>query len=215
MTELDASTLHAPEYWNERYSGRDPVWSGKVNQRLAEQTETMAPGAALDIGCGEGGDAVWLAQRGWTVTAVDVSDVVIDKARAHAEQSLPDDVAARITWQAADVRTWQPPVHSFDLASLQYVHLTEPLLGDVQARLARSVRTGGVVLIVNHDPLDLQTTIERPNIPGIMLAAPVIVAQLDTSVWQIEVAQPFPRTTKDREGRQVVLHDTVVRAVRR
>ncbi|HEY8300849.1 MAG TPA: methyltransferase domain-containing protein, partial [Jatrophihabitans sp.] len=108
MTELDASTLHAPEYWNERYSGRDPVWSGKVNQRLAEQTETMAPGAALDIGCGEGGDAVWLAQRGWTVTAVDVSDVVIDKARAHAEQSLPDDVAARITWQAADVRTWQP-----------------------------------------------------------------------------------------------------------
>ncbi len=215
MTELDPSTLHAPEYWNERYSGRDPLWSGKVNLRLAEQTGTMTPGAALDIGCGEGGDAVWLAQRGWTVTAVDVADVVIDKARAHAERTLPPEVADRITWHPADVRTWQPPENSFDLVSMQYIHLTEPLLRSVQARLARSVRPGGVLLIVNHDPLDLQTTMERPNIPGIMLATSVIAAQLDAATWQVELAQPFPRPGKDREGRDVVLHDAVVRAVRR
>ena len=211
MTELDPSTLHAAEYWNERYSGRDPLWSGKVNQRLAEQTGTMTAGAALDIGCGEGGDAVWLARRGWTVTAVDVSDVVIDKARAHADRTLPDDVAARITWQPADVRSWQPPENTFDLVSMQYIHLTEPLLGQVQARLARSVRPGGVLLIVNHDPLDLQTTIKRPNIPGIMLAASVVAAQLDPSTWHVELVEPFPRPGDDREGRPVVLHDAVVR----
>ena len=215
MTELDPSTLHAPEYWNERYAGRDPIWSGKVNQRLAEQTEDLPPGAALDIGCGEGGDAVWLARRGWTVTAVDVSDVVIDKARAHAEQTLPAEVAARITWHPADVRTWQPPADSFDLVSMQYIHLTEPLLGDVQARLASSVRPGGVLLIVNHDPLDLQTTIERPNIPGVMLPAATIEALLDGANWEVQVARPFARDGKDREGRPVVLHDAVVRAVRR
>jgi SAM-dependent methyltransferase len=215
MPDLDASTLHAPEYWDERYSVHEPVWSGKVNQRLVEQTAHLQPVNALDIGCDEGGDAVWLADQGWTVTAVDVSAVVIDKARAHAAATLEPDVAARITWQPADVRTWQPPADSVDLVSMQYLHLTGPLLREVQGRLAAAVRSGGTLLIVNHDPLDLQTTMGRPDLPGVMLAASAIVARLDPAVWQVEIAEAFPRGGKDREGRPVTLHDTVVRAVRR
>jgi SAM-dependent methyltransferase len=215
MVELDATTLHSPEYWDERYSAHDPVWSGKVNQRLVEQTAQLVPGDALDLGCGEGGDAVWLAEQGWTVTAVDVSAVVVDKARAHAAAALAPEIASRITWRAADVRTWQPPADSTDLASLQFVHLTEPLLGELQARLATAVRPGGTLLIVNHDPLDLQTAVGRPDIPGIMLAAPVIVARLEPTLWRVDVAEPFPRAAHDGEGRPVTVHDTVVRATRR
>jgi SAM-dependent methyltransferase len=215
VTELDATTLHTPEYWDGRYSAHEPVWSGTVNQRLVEQTADLQPGDAIDIGCGEGGDAVWLAQHGWTVTAVDVSTVVIDKARAHASVSLPAEVADRITWQPADVRTWQPPAESADLVSLQFVHLTEPLLAEVQARLAVSVREGGTLLIVNHDPLDVHSGIGRPDIPGIMLAASAIVACLDADLWHVEVAEPFARPAKSHEGVDVTVHDTVVRATRR
>jgi SAM-dependent methyltransferase len=185
-----------------------------VNQRLVEQTEHLAPGTALDIGCGEGGDAVWLARQGWTVTATDVSAVVIEKARAHADATLPADVAGRINWQPADVRTWQPP-GDLDLISLQFVHLTVPLLAEAQARWASAVRRGGTLLIVNHDPLDLQTTLSRPSIPGIMLPASEIVGALDPALWTVEVADPFARSGTDHEGRPVTIHDTVVRAVRR
>jgi len=214
MAELDATNLHSPEFWDERYSAHEPVWSGKVNQRLVEQTGHLTPGAALDIGCGEGGDAVWLARQGWTVTAVDVSAVVIEKARTQAATVLPAEVAARITWQPADMRSWQPPA-GFDLVSLQFVHLTVPLLTEAQARWAAAVVPGGTLLIVNHDPLDLQTTLHRPNIPGVMLAADEIVATLDPALWHVEVAEPFPRPFTDPEGRSITIHDTVVRAVRR
>ncbi len=220
MTELDAATLHTPEYWDERYAAHEPVWSGKVNQRLVEQTAHLQPGDAIDIGCGEGGDAVWLAQQGWTVTAVDVSAIVIDKARAHAAATLPAEVARRVTWQPADVRTWQPPADSADLVSMQFLHLTEPLLAEVQARLALTVRTGGTLLIVNHDPLDLHSGIGRPDIPGVMLAASTIVARLDPDDWEVEVAEAFPREAHGHEahgheGHGVTVHDTVVRARRR
>ena len=123
--------------------------------------------------------------------------------------------AARITWDRADVRTWQPPDDAFDLVSMQYIHLTVPLLREVQGRLARSVRPGGTLLIVNHDPLDLQTTLGRPNIPGIMLAAEEIVATLDPRVWDVRVAEPFPRPFTDPDGNPITIHDTVVRSVRR
>jgi SAM-dependent methyltransferase len=213
--DIDITTLHTPEFWDERYSGEHRTWSGRPNQRLVEQTAHLSPGDALELGCGEGGDAIWLAQQGWRVTATDVSAVGVEKARAHAAEVLAPDFTDRITWLAADARSWQPPAGAFDLVTSHYVHLPVPLLADLQERLAASVRPGGTLLIVNHDPLDLQTTLGRPNIPGILLTADEVAGVLDPRAWSVEVAEPFPRQATDKEGRPVTIHDSVVRAVRR
>ncbi|MGH8862909.1 MAG: class I SAM-dependent methyltransferase [Jatrophihabitantaceae bacterium] len=214
MGEISADTAHTAAFWDERYAGSEPVWSGRVNQRLVEQTGPLMPGAALDIGCGEGGDAVWLAGQGWTVLAVDVSVVVIDKARAHAVAALDGEVAGRITWQQADLRTWQPPAGSFDLVSMQFLQLPRAVLTDTQARLAVAVRPGGTLLIVNHDLLDLHTTAGRPNLPEMFLTVDEIAATLDSDCWRAEVVESFQRPFTDHDGNPITIHDAVVRAVR-
>lgn len=213
--DIDIETIHTGPFWDERYSGREPVWSGQANQRLVEQTAGLAPGHALDIGCGEGGDAIWLAQQGWTVTAVDVSAIVIDKARVLASTVLAPELAARITWSAEDTRSWQPPAASFDLVSMQFVHLPAPLLTQVQARLVAAVRPGGRLLIVNHDVRDLQTSMGRPHLPEMFLTTTELVATLDQACWEVEFAESFPRPFTDPAGDPVTIHDAVVRAVRR
>src|ERR1039458_7951812 len=81
--------MFTEQFWDERYRSRDHLWSGQPNQRLVEEVAGAAPGHALDVGCGEGGDAIWLARQGWTVTGVDVSSVALQRAAAHAAQDLP------------------------------------------------------------------------------------------------------------------------------
>lgn len=215
MTEFSIENSHSAGYWDERYAGEESVWSGDPNQRLVEQSRHLPAGSALDIGCGEGGDAVWLARRGWTVLAVDVSSVAVDKARARAASTLDPDVAARITWRPADILTWQPPPASFDLVSMQFLHLPRAALADAADRLADALRAGGTLLIVNHDPLDLTTTVHRPRIAELLLTATDIAATLDPDQWRVEVAEPFPRPFPNADGHAVTIHDAVVRAVRR
>jgi SAM-dependent methyltransferase len=215
MGEFNLETSHTAAFWDERYAGHEPVWSGQANQRLVEQVGDLDPGTALDIGCGEGGDAVWLAQRGWTVLAVDVSSIAVDKARTHAEATLRPEIAGRITWQQADIRTWQPPADAFDLVSMHYIHLPRALLADVQARLVPAVRRGGNVLIVNHDPLDLLTTARRPEVHELFLTAEEVVSGLDPRSWRVAVADVLTRPATDHDGNEITIQDAVIRAVRR
>lgn len=134
------------EFWEARYSQKDQIWSGKVNPVMAGIVETMAPGRALDLGCGEGGDALWLADRGWTVTAVDVSQVALDRAAARA-----DAVGATgITWERHDL-TATFPVGPFDLVSAQFFQ--SPIEFPRMALLrqaAELLAPGGVLLSVSH-----------------------------------------------------------------
>jgi SAM-dependent methyltransferase len=133
--------------WDARYGERgDAMWSGRPNGRLVAEVADLDPGRALDVGCGEGADAVWLARRGWTVTAIDVSEVAIGRARAAAARERVD-----VEWRCGDALGTPFPAASFDLVSLQYPALPERA-GDaaVQALLA-SVRPGGVLLAVYHD----------------------------------------------------------------
>jgi SAM-dependent methyltransferase len=215
MSEFTAAMAHTAEAWDARYAHSDRVWSGRVNQRLVEQVGELPLGNALDIGCGEGADAVWLAQRGWRVLAVDVSAVAIGRARAHADEALDADVRARLEWQVVDIREWAPPVAAFDLVSMQFLHLPLGLLAEVAMQLATALRPGGVLLTVNHDRLDLETTVRRPNIPELYASAADLAGVLDPSAWRVDVAEAQPRPATDQDGNPVTLHDTVVRAVRR
>ncbi len=106
------------EYWEERYESTQRVWSGKPNPQLVATAVDLPAGTVLDIGSGEGADAIWLASRGWQVTGVDVSQAALDRAAGHA-----GDAGVQVTWRQADVTTWDPAPAQFDLVSAQYVHL--------------------------------------------------------------------------------------------
>ncbi|WP_045823538.1 class I SAM-dependent methyltransferase [Williamsia herbipolensis] len=136
------------DFWNARYDEDDRVWSGDPNGALVDEMTDVAPGRALDLGSGEGDDARWLAARGWEVTAVDISSVAIDRARALG-------AAGSITWERRDVAVDGPPSGPFDLVSMQYFPMMR-VEGDGPMRaLLDVVAPGGTLLWVAHDMTDI------------------------------------------------------------
>ena len=133
--------------WDARYTeGDGPMWSGRPNGRLVSEVADLAPGRALDVGCGEGADAIWLARRGWTVTGIDISDVAVGRAREAAEMA-----GATVEWLSDDALHTPFPARTFDLVSLQYPALPKAA-GDAAVRtLLDAVRPGGLLLAVYHD----------------------------------------------------------------
>jgi 2-polyprenyl-3-methyl-5-hydroxy-6-metoxy-1,4-benzoquinol methylase len=210
----DIATMFTQEFWDARYGSAEKIWSGNPNPRLVEQVADLTPGTALDVGCGEGADAIWLAGQGWQVTAIDVSTVVLHRAARFAAES-GDDIAARITWQQADLLTWELAAHQFDLVSAQFIQLPTAARESVHRRLAAAVRPGGSLLIVAHHPSDLETSIHRWNMPDFFFTAEQIAATLEPSHWQIVVAAGPERQALDPDGRPVTIHDAVLHAVRR
>lgn len=204
--------MFTQEFWDERYGSTEALWSGQPNQRLVENVADRAPGTALDVGCGEGADAIWLAARGWQVIAVDVSQVALDRAARHAE-ATGADVAARISWQHADVRSWDPGQARFDLVSAQYLHLPPAVREVAHGRFAAAVRPGGMLLVVGHHPSDLQTTMARPNLPELFFTAEQEAASLDPAQWSVVAGAP-QREALDPDGNAVAVADAVLRAER-
>lgn len=141
-------TVPDEEYWDTRYAQSDRMWSGRPNSALVREAGDLAPGSALDLGCGEGADAIWLAERGWEVTAVDISGVALGRAAGHAAAAAVTD---RITWQRHDLGATFP-AGTFDLVTAQFLHSP----GDAMPRegilrkAAGAVAPGGVLLIVGH-----------------------------------------------------------------
>ena len=133
--------------WNARYSeSNGAMWSGRPNGRLVAEVADLDPGRAFDVGCGEGADAIWLAQRGWTVTAIDISDVAIGRAREAAEL-----VGATVEWVCGDALQTALPARTFNLVSMQYPALPKAA-GEAAVRtLLDALRRGGLLLAVYHD----------------------------------------------------------------
>ena len=133
--------------WDAKYSESDgPRWSGRPNGRLVAEVADLTPGRALDVGSGEGADAIWLTQRGWTVTAIDISDVAVARARQAAEVA-----GAAVEWVRGDALQTPFPPGSFDLLSMQYPALPKAA-GEAAVRtLLATVRPGGLLLAVYHD----------------------------------------------------------------
>jgi SAM-dependent methyltransferase len=133
--------------WDGRYRERvGAMWSGRPNGRLVAEAAALAPGRVLDVGCGEGADAIWLARRGWIVTAIDISDVALGRARDAAERA-----GAAVEWVCGDAVQVPFPGGSFDLVSMQYPALPKAAGEAAVCRLLDAVRPGGVLLAVYHD----------------------------------------------------------------
>lgn len=133
--------------WDARYAERDSVWSGEPNTQLVAEVAALPPGTVLDAGCGEGADAVWLAQKGWDVTAVDISQIALDRARAHAASA-----GAKVAFEQADLVASPPAPGSYDLVSAQFFHLPDPPRAQAYRGLGAAVRPGGHLLVVGHYP---------------------------------------------------------------
>ncbi|MBO0730042.1 MAG: class I SAM-dependent methyltransferase [Acidimicrobiaceae bacterium] len=133
--------------WDTRYSERDgAMWSGRPNGRLVAEVADLIPGQALDVGCGEGADAIWLALRGWTVTAIDISDVAVSRARDAAERA-----GVAVEWLCGDALRTSFPAGAFDLVSMQYPALPKAAGEPAMRALLETVRPGGLLLAVYHD----------------------------------------------------------------
>lgn len=205
-------THFTQEFWDERYRSAGRLWSGAPNPQLVAQAADLPPGAALDAGCGEGADAIWLASRGWTVTAVDVSAVALDRAAEHAAAR---GLAGRISWQREDLLIWEPGSQRFDLVTVHYMHLPSPERESMHRRLAGAVRAGGTLLIVAHHPDDLHLNVGRTGHLSRFPSAGQLAGALDPSSWEILVASAIGRPATDLDGQPVTVKDTVLRATRR
>ena len=210
----DMTALFSQDFWDARYRSADLIWSGDPNPHLIAQVADLAPGTALDVGSGEGSDAIWLASLGWQVTGIDVSPVALARAAERAANA-GKEIAARITWQQGDLLSWDPAPQTFDLISAQFMHLPRSAREVVHRRLAAAIRPAGSLLIVGHHPSDLETTMRRPNLPDLFFTAEQVAAGLDPDDWQLVVAASPERQTLDAEGRPVTISDAVMHAIRR
>ena len=195
--------------WEERYRTSPALWSGRANPQLVAEAAGLTPGRALDAGSGEGGDALWLAGRGWEVTAVDFSTVALARAAAQADRLGPG-VAERIEWVHADLTRWAPRTSAYDLISAQYFHLPPQDRDAAFARLAAAVAPGGSLLVVGHRPSELHT-----GSPGMFFTAEQVAAALDPAAWDVVVCEDRPRTAAGPAGRELPVADTVLLARRR
>lgn len=205
------------EYWERRWEpsshGDHVAMAGNPpNPYLERELGGVAPGTALDAGCGAGAEAIWLAARGWRVTAVDIAASALAKA---AERAREEKVERQVAWVRADLSAWEPD-GPFDLVTTHYAHAAVPQL-DLYDRLASWVRPGGTLLVVGHrhhaGPSKHHGHAHgRPPTEATVTAAAVTER---LTGWEVVTAEEPTRTLTGPGGREVVLDDVVVRAVRR
>jgi SAM-dependent methyltransferase len=204
----------AAQFWDGLYGEREQVWSGEPNAMLVHEVEALAPGTALELGCGEGGDAIWLATRGWHVTAVDVSQVALDRAARAASAA---GLAARIEWRRVDL-TAAFPDGRFDLVAASFLHAPIEFPRDaVLRRAATAVAPGGTLLVIGHasaPPWSQHHDHDDRDhdLPG----ATEVLASLDLDGgWDVVVCEDRSRDATGPDGQRAVLLDSVVRVRRR
>ncbi len=154
LSEDEAAAMFEPPSWEERYSGEEKIWSGKPNAQLVAEVSGLTPGTALDVGCGEGGDVIWLAEQGWRVTGADFSANGLARAAGHADEA---GVADRTDWWQVDARTFAADGRSYDLVTTHFLHPPDGGMVEVTRRLAGAVAPGGHLLVVGHAPSEVFT----------------------------------------------------------
>ena len=199
-----ATEMFEPGAWDERYSGSANVWSGSPNPQLVTAVSALTPGTALDVGCGEGGDVIWLAHQGWTVTGADFSRNGLARAARHAEQA---GVAEKTSWWQVDARSFEAQERRYDLVTTHFLHPREGTMVDVVRRLADAVSPGGHLLVVGHAP-PAETVIPAtdPRRKAMFLAEQLLPALPDD--FEPLVVEQRPRSVI-REGRTIAAVDAL------
>lgn len=196
--------------WNQRYAAKELVWSLEPNIWLAQEAADLPPGRALDVGAGEGRNAVWLAGRGFAVTAVDFAEVGLAKAaRLAAERGVTVD------WVLADVTDYTPP-GQFDLVLIAYLHLPPDQRRAVLERARQAVAPGGTLIYIGHDLSNIEHGQGGPQNPQVLCTPQDIAAALPGfRIIKAEVARRPVAADPGHGGPQTgVALDTLVRAVR-
>lgn len=208
----DPGTEFDRRYWEQRYRDGGSVSELRPNPHLVAELADLPAGRALDAGCGEGADAIWLAERGWQVTAVDIAATAVERARAHAARA-GGDAARRIDWVTADLTRWDAGVDRFDLVCASYVHPADSN-DTLFARLAAAVAPGGTLFIVGHAPGDHHSSVHSAA-DHVHVTAEQIAAGLDPDRWNIQLTAHRTRTVTRSLGSQFTLQDSVFRARKR
>lgn len=216
------------DYWQAHWAQRLVHGEGEPvppHPYLERELAGLEPGTALDAGCGEGAEAIWLSARGWQVTGVDISGAALARAAEHEERSVGQ---RRIEWVEADLTAWRPE-RRFDLVASHYAHAAIPQL-DLYDRLSDWVAPGGTLLVVGHrhahgdqahgdqahgDQGHDRESHEGQPPPEAEVSAAAITARLDAGTWEVVTVEELVRSVGAHAGLPVELHDVVVRATRR
>jgi 2-polyprenyl-3-methyl-5-hydroxy-6-metoxy-1,4-benzoquinol methylase len=190
------------EDWNRRYAAVENLWAVKPNRFLVAEAEGLEPGRALDLACGEGQNAIWLASLGWEVTGVDYSEVAIEKARARAERD-----GVPVDFLCADLLAFQPEPGAFDLVLVLYLHIPADGRRTVLERTADALAPGGTFVFVGHDLTNLTDGVGGPSDPQLLCTPDDIASELPG--LEIEKAE---RVLRDVKGEERDAIDALVRA---
>jgi SAM-dependent methyltransferase len=205
VSGMDASSRPSRrERWDERHTAEAPIESREPDPTLIKEIEGMRPGRALDLGSGDGRNAVWLASHGWRVTAVDFSPVALERGR-----TLATACGVGVDWELADLLEWVPPAGAFELVALFFIHLPPDERHVVYTRAAAAVTPGGTLLIVGHDRTNVSDGVGGPQDPNVLFTPSEVAAEL--SGFAVQRAAAVRRPSSD--GRGPI--DAVVRAVKR
>jgi SAM-dependent methyltransferase len=192
------------EDWDRRYAEVENLWSAKPNRFLVAEVEGLAPGRALDLACGEGQNAIWLAGLGWQVEGVDYSPVAIEKARARAQRDGVD-----VDFRERDLVAYEPEPGAYDLVLLLYLHLPPVEHRAVLARAAAALAPGGTLVVLGHDLLNASEGVGGPRDDSLLYTPTDVVAELPG--LEIEKAERVLRDVAGADRRAI---DCLVRARR-
>lgn len=198
--------------WDDRYTERELVWSVEPSVWVEQLIADLPPGRALDLASGEGRNALWLAERGWDVTAVDFSSVALDRARRLGRDRLGPD-AGSLTIVQADLLEYEPPAAAFELVLLVYLHLRGPERRRVVRAAASAVAPSGRLLVIGHDLGNIAHGTGGPQDPAVLYSPADIEEDLWRTGLSIETAETLSRSVETDEGTARAL-DAVVLARR-
>ena len=188
--------------WNDRYETAELVWSAAPNQFVVEVLADEPPGTGLDLACGEGRNAIWLAEQGWAMTGVDFSAAGLAKAA-----SLARARAVVVTWVEADAVTWSGPAE-LDLGLVAYHHHSAAERAAALAHLVAACRPGGLVVVVGHARVNLTEGYGGPQLPAILFEPDEVVADLGSVT--VERAEHVTRTVTTDDGDRTAIDTLVV-----